>query len=146
MRTDGDHPGNERRGAEVVHLVPGGGLLAHEGVEGGHTLAKHVGKSLEFLCHRLATEPGITAASSFHSRQVAESAISSVLRSHDKEVRRWLAGPEDKLTVAGQTARPCGSVISRNRADPIESSAVRIALRRSPALGPGYRIHTAMVV
>lgn len=146
MRTDGRRPHGEHWDADVVHLVPGGGLLAHEGVEGGHTLAKHVGKSPEFLRHRLATEPDIAGASTFHSRQVAESAISSVLRSHDREIRRWLAGPEGKLTVAGQTARPCGSVIRRNRADPIESSAVRIALRRSPALGAGYRIHTAMVV
>ena len=53
--------GNAVRGlrvtAKVTHLVPGGGLMAHEGLDGGHTLAKHVGKSEQFLRHRLATEP-----------------------------------------------------------------------------------------
>ena len=55
-----------------THLVPGGGLMAHEGLDGGHTLAKHVGKSDEFLRHRLATEPRIKAASTFYDRQTAE--------------------------------------------------------------------------
>jgi hypothetical protein len=69
-----------------------------------------------------------------------------VLRAHDREIRRWLAGPDGKVTIAGQTAQPCGSVIRRNGADPIESATIRVALRRSPALGLGYRIHTATVV
>ena len=46
-----------RAAGDVTHLVPGGGLMAHEGLDGGHTLAKHVGKSEEFLRNRLATEP-----------------------------------------------------------------------------------------
>ena len=135
-----------RTADDVVHLVPGGGLLAHEGVEGGHTLAKHVGKSPEFLRHRLATEPTITAASTFYDREVAESSISSVLRANDRHVQRWLAGTESKLTITDHTRRPCGSVIPRDEVDPIESATVRIALRRSTALGIRYRIHTAMVM
>jgi hypothetical protein len=63
----------------VVHLVPGGGLMAHERIDGAHTLAKHVGKSEEFLRNRLATEPHIRGASTFYDRQTAENAISGLL-------------------------------------------------------------------
>jgi uncharacterized protein YukE len=135
-----------RTADDVVHLVPGGGLLAHEGVEGGHTLAKHVGKSPEFLRQRLATEPNITAASTFYNREVAESSISSVLRANDRQIQRWLAGTEHKFTVTDRTSRPCGSVLDRHEVGPIESATVRVALRRSAVLGLGYRIHTAMVI
>jgi uncharacterized protein YukE len=135
-----------RAAEDVVHLVPGGGLLAHEGVEGGHTLAKHVGKTEEFLRNRLATEPDITGASTFYNREVAENSIAEVLKAHAKSIRRWLAGAEGKLIIMGSASQVCGLVLRRPEGDPIESAAVRAVLRRSDALGLGYRIHTAMVM
>jgi uncharacterized protein YukE len=134
-----------RAAEDVVHLVPGGGLMAHEGLDGGHTLAKHVGKSEDFLRHRLATEPHITGASTFYDREVAENAISEVLRTHDKAIWSWLRGSERELAISRPAARACGLVFLTPRSDPIHSSVVRVVLRRSDALGLGYRIHTAMV-
>jgi uncharacterized protein YukE len=136
------------RAAEgVVHLVPGGGLAAHEGLEGGHTLAKHVGKSEEFLRHRLATESTITGASTFYDREAAESSISEVLAADDKRIRSWLAGSEGKLVLTRRpVSRVCGLVFLTPSGDPIHSSVIRVVLRRSDALGIGYRIHTAMVM
>jgi uncharacterized protein YukE len=135
-----------RAAENVTHLVPGGGLAAHEGLEGGHTLAKHVGKSHEFLRHRLATEPKITGASSFYNREVAESSISEVLRTHDKGIQNWLAGPKSKLVISSPASQVCGSVFRAPGADPIESAVIRVVLRRSDVLGLGYRIDTAMVI
>lgn len=135
-----------RATGDVVHLVPGGGLAAHEGVEGGHTIAKHVGKSPAYLRHRLATEPWIGAASTFYNREVAESAISEVLEAHDKAIRTWLAGPKAKLVISSATSRACGLGLPRAGTDLIESSTIRVVLHRSGALGPGYRIDTAMVI
>jgi Bacterial CdiA-CT RNAse A domain len=63
-------------------LVPGGGLMAHETL-GGHTLARHVGRSENYLRHRLATEPDLTAASTFYDRQTAENALARVLHAND---------------------------------------------------------------
>jgi filamentous hemagglutinin len=135
-----------RAADDVVHLVPGGGLMAHEGLEGGHTLAKHVGKSPEYLRYRLATEPKITGASTFYNREAAETAIAEVLKAHDRRIQNWLVGPKRTLLIASPTSRICGSVIRAPGAQPIESSAIRVMLRRSDALGLGYRIHTAMVI
>jgi hypothetical protein len=130
----------------VTHLVPGGGLMAHEGLDGGHTLTKHVGKTEQFLRHRLATEPNITAASTFYNREVAENSVAEVLRIHDKWIRSWLAGPERKLVITSSVSRTCGRVFLTSRGDPLDSSVIRVVLRRSDALGLRYRIHTAMVM
>jgi filamentous hemagglutinin len=113
---------------------------------GGHTLAKHVAKTPEFLRNRLATEPNITGASSFYDREVAEKSISEVLRTHDKDIQDWLAGPESKLVILRPVSRACGLVFLTPGDDPIHSSVIRLVLRRSDALGLGYRIHTAMVM
>ncbi len=134
-----------RAADNVVHLAPGGGLMAHEGLDGGHTLAKHVGKSPGFLRNRLAVEPHIKSASTFYNREVAENSIAEVLKAHDKWIRSWLVGPERRLIVSSPVSRACGIVLAPG-ADPIESAVIRVVLRRSDALGLGYRIHTAMVI
>lgn len=142
--------GNTVRGVRVAegvtHLVPGGGLMAHEGIEGAHTLAKHVGKSEEFLRNRVATERNMTAASTFYNREVAENSVAELLRVHDKWLRSWLAGTERKLVITDSVSRACGLVCLTPRGDPLHSSVIRVVLRRSDALGLGYRIHTAMVM
>jgi hypothetical protein len=134
-----------RAADNVVHLVPGGGLMAHEGLGGGHTLAKHVGKSPEFLRNRLATEPHIPGASSFYNREVAEQSLSDLLKTHDRRIQSWLAGPKPTLAISAPSSRACGIVLAPGT-NPIESSVIRVVLRRSDALGLGYRIHTAMVI
>ena len=115
-------------------------------LEGGHTLAKHVGKSEDFLRNRLVTGPNITGASTFYSREVAEDSLAEVLQAHDRLIRSWLAGPKRKLVIVSPVSRACGLVFLTPGADPLESSVIRVVLRRSDALGLGYRIHTAMVM
>ena len=46
--------------------------LAAEEAAGGHTIARHVGRTEAQLRQRLAAQPGIPAASTFASREVAE--------------------------------------------------------------------------
>jgi hypothetical protein len=131
---------------DVVRLVPGGGLAAHEGLEGGHTLAKHVGKSEAFLRHRLATEPVLQAASTFYDRQTAETAIAQMVDDNSSGVSRWLAGKERSLSVVGSMPQPVGTVIRRTSATPVQAAGVKVILKRSSLLPVGFRIHTAMVI
>lgn len=135
-----------RAADNVTHLVPGGGLIAHEGLDGGHTLAKHVGKTEEFLRHRLATEPGITGASTFYDRQVAEESVSGLLRDQAKTVNRWLAGGRRQLILFGTSPQPLGWLIRRGSAVATEEGGIKVILRRTSALGTGYVVHTAMVI
>jgi uncharacterized protein YukE len=135
-----------RAAEDVVHLVPGGGLAAHEGVEGGHTLAKHVGKTEAFLRHRLATEPHLRAASTFYDRQTAENAIAQLLDDNGSGVSRWLAGTERSLSVVGSMSQGVGTAITRTSAAPVEAAGVKVILKRSSSMPTGFRIHTAMVI
>jgi Bacterial CdiA-CT RNAse A domain len=129
---------------EVIRLVPGGGLLAHE-VAGGHTLAKHVGKTEEFLRYRLATGREIRAASTFYDRDTAEASLSGFIDSKAEEITSWLSGYSDDLVLNGSGARPLGFVISKKTAGRSECAGIRLVLRRSSGMPMGYRIHTAMV-
>jgi len=142
--------GNAVRGLrateQVTHLVPGGGLMAHEGLEGGHTLAKHVAKSEQFLRHRLATEPDLTAASTFYDRHTAESGISATLEEHRATMTRWRAGTTKTLIIESEMPRPVGIVIHRFARGPVEASTIRVVIKRSRAMPAGFRIYTAMVI
>jgi uncharacterized protein YukE len=142
--------GNAVRGlrgaAKVTHLVPGGGLMAHEGLEGGHTLAKHVGKNEAFLRNRLATEPIINAASTFYDRQTAEFGISWTLEQHGEALRRWLTGANHTLRLESTLPQSVGVVVTRAGRVPVEASGLRVVLKRSLSMPTGFRIHTAMVI
>jgi uncharacterized protein YukE len=141
--------GNALRGLraadKVTHLVPGGGLMAHEGLGGGHTLAKHVGKSEEYLLNRLATEPELQAASTFYDRQSAETALSAFMDANSAEITRWLASGTRSLALTGWSSQAVGVAILRGAAGPVEAAGIRLILRRSAQMSTGYRIHTAMV-
>ena len=57
---------------------------------GGHTLARHVGKSLTWLKERLASDTVVTRASSFFSQDIAEDVLTR-LRDHDAaEIKAWI--------------------------------------------------------
>ena len=133
-----------RAAEDVTHLVPGGGLLAHE-TAGGHTLAKHVGKSEDFLRHRLATESDIRGASTFYDRHTAENAVSALLRENQPKVDRWLAGGTGKLRLEGISREPIGLLIPRGYRSWSPAKGIRVILRRTDALGIGFYLHTAMV-
>jgi Bacterial CdiA-CT RNAse A domain len=135
-----------RAAEDVVHLVPGGGLLAHEGINGAHTLAKHVGKPESFLHHRLATEPHIKGASTFYGRQTAENSISELIHQERSTVNRWLAGKRVKLQLEGRSTEPIGVLVARGSAGATPESGIRVILRRTDALGIGFYIETAMVI
>lgn len=87
-------------------LVPGAGgggpltltlpvdLSAHENVAGagrGHTIAKHVQKSKDFLRNRLKTEAHIPAATTFLSLASANAMVNLSFQGRVTEVNNWLA-------------------------------------------------------
>jgi hypothetical protein len=135
-----------RAADDVVHLVPGGGLAAHEAVPTAHTLAKHVGKSEAFLRNRLATEPRLKAASTFFDRQTAENAISNLLRANQRTVDRWQSGQRAQLELIGRAQRNLGVVLRPEFVTTTEGRGIKVILRRTAVLGTGYFVFTAMVI
>ncbi len=133
-----------RAADDVVHLVPGGGLAAHEAA-GGHTLAKHVGKSEAFLRNRLATEPHLKAASTFYDRQTAENAIAGALSAHQRTLTAWLGGQRYELVLKTQLLAPVGTLITRASSTATAARGLRIVIRRNTEMHNGYLLITAMV-
>jgi uncharacterized protein YukE len=131
-------------GEDLIHLVPGGGLLTHE-TAGGHTLAKHVGKTTDFLRNRLAIEPDIRAASAFYDREVAEMSISALIFKEDSRVARWLSTGGYQLRLDGRMEESIGYLIPKGSMTASPASGLRVILRRNSSMGSGYLIHTAMV-
>ena len=79
----------------VSRLVPGVGRA------GGHALARHMGLTDADLLERLSAQPGISGASSFTSRAVAESSFSGLLDSNGSATSSWLAVLGEKLVLDG---------------------------------------------
>jgi hypothetical protein len=134
-----------RAADDVVHLVPGGGLAAHEAA-GGHTLAKHVGKSEAFLRNRLATEPHLKGASTFFDRQTAEHCIAGTLRVDQRKVDSWLVGREKKLILRNRLPTPIGVLMTSVNSGAIPAHGIKIILRRDTEMQGGYLLITAMVI
>jgi hypothetical protein len=133
-------PGSAPAGA-TSRLVPGGGLAAHEAA-GGHTIARHVGKSRDYLVQRLAENPKMEAASTFPDRATAERVIAEALEMQANEVQTWLAKPGKQLKLEVTMPYVTGQSLLRT-GELIDVRGVRILLRRDPSLVTGYRIHTA---
>src|SRR5258708_10546041 len=64
-------------------------LVQHETV-GGHTIAKHLGKSDAFLFARLQNEPSIPSASTFLDLPTAEKAVNDAIQANLTGLTAWL--------------------------------------------------------
>jgi hypothetical protein len=145
-----DHPTYPLTTSEAprtTRLVPGGGLAVHEAA-GGHTLARHVGKTDMELAARLATEPRIPAASTFPDRTTAERAIAAVLEARATDIQNWLAGNTTRIEPPIVVALPytTGRILFRGATHTIDVQSVLIILQRDASLPTGYRIVTAYPV
>ena len=128
----------------ATRLAPGGDLSAHEAV-GGHALDRHVGKTSEELAARLVDQPGITGASTFTDRAVAETSVAETLERNSELVRDWVAE-----AAPGQTTRfesvfedPVGTVLARNASGPVPGNTARVVIRADSSMPDGYFILTA---
>jgi hypothetical protein len=101
--------------------------------QGGHTLARHVGKSDQDLRDRLDRERGISAASTYADRSMAESTVARALAREDRRVAAWLARvgnrPNLALTYHGQPGVIIGRSLERRRRDPIDCTDAVVVLR-----------------
>lgn len=115
--------------------------MAHEAA-GGHLLLKHVGQSETQLLQRLANEPGISGSSSFYNRDTAESAIARTLDAKQAEVRAWLNTSKPQMKIEYTLPENVGITIDHGMTNAIDTSNLRLILRRDPSMPTGYRIHT----
>jgi hypothetical protein len=60
-------------------------------------------------------------------------------------VDRWLSGRRHQLELFGGGSQNLGILLLPGSALPTEEGGLKVVLRRTPALGIGFYIHTAMV-
>jgi hypothetical protein len=84
---------------------------------GGHTLARHVGRTDGELRERLRREPHIAAASTYADRQTAERVIAETLRRFSRRVESWSvrtgSRPNLVLEFRGEPGTPVGRSLHR---------------------------------
>src|SRR5690242_18906922 len=75
--------------------------LAIDESMGGHTLARHVGKSNAELAERLRREPRISTASTYTDRAIAERIVGAALSRGGGRLTSWerRAGPRPNLVL-----------------------------------------------
>lgn len=112
---------------------------------GGHTLARHVGRSADELAERLEREGGIAAASSFVDRATAEEVVGRTLARERSRVASWLRRDRGNLTLdyRGTADRTIGWVLLRGASRPVAASDARIVLRQR---GEDYFVLTSYPV
>jgi hypothetical protein len=105
--------------------------LSADEARGGHTLARHVGKSDDDLRERLDRE-GISTASTWSSREVAERTIARTLRDNGDRIDNWSSRrgnrPNLELDYRGNRSEPLGRCMRRGR-DAVDCFNAVVVLR-----------------
>ena len=128
--------------SEKGSSIPGGSLEANE-KRGGHILSRHVGKTVEELRHRLATDSHISAASSFTDQKTAEMAIDAAIKAQSKRIESWLRGEEDRLALTHRSTTSVGLSVSRGARSARDAYRVRMVLVRDKNLASEDRLSAA---
>jgi hypothetical protein len=101
--------------------------------KGGHTLARHVARTDAQLRERLEREPGISAASTYTTRALAERTVARTLTNNLTRVTAWLARrgsrPNLALDYRGPRTDVLGRSVRRGRSDPADCTNAIVVLR-----------------
>jgi hypothetical protein len=106
--------------------------LERDEQRGGHTIARHVGRTDAQLAARLKRE-SISAASTYLDLETAERVVAAALAANDRDVRRWIdrRGPRSNLAVRyrPRDGLPTGRLLRRGQRAPVEVFGAVVVLR-----------------
>ena len=109
---------------------------------GGHTLARHVGKTDAELAARLKREPQISAASTYTDLQTAEAAVGAALAEQHRRVEDWerRAGPRPNLVVnyVAPSGQSLGRSLARGARAAVTAPRALVVLRWDERRGRWY--------
>jgi hypothetical protein len=112
---------------------------------GGHTIAKHIGKTEAELRARLVAQKWVPTASSFKSLDVAERVIYQALRSNRSAIEAWAktAAPGAKTPFFYWAGEVVGHGVVRATGIFEKMTRVRVVLKMEAYKGKLYYILTA---
>ena len=101
---------------------------------GGHTLARHVGRSDDQLRRRLRDQTQISAASTYTDRETAERVVGSVLQQSADRIRSWTrrSGSRPNLalrSIGDPRGPPIGRILERGASTPRPAHGAVVVLR-----------------
>ena len=118
--------------------------LERDEERGGHTLARHVGRTDDELRERLERERGISAASTYTDRAVAARVVTSTIEGQADRIGQWIARGERRPNLAldyrGPRDEIIGRSLERGRAAPVPVTDAVVVLR---ADGDDYFVLTS---
>ena len=94
-------------------IAPAADLAAAERL-GGHTLARHVGRTDGDLRERLRREPGIAAASTYPDRRTAERIVAVTLQRSARRIEAWSARAGSRPNLALDYRGQAGETVGRS--------------------------------
>jgi hypothetical protein len=120
-------------GAARLAAVRAGRIsLATEEAAGGHTIARHVGRTEAQLRARLVAQTGIPAASTFRTLAEAEEIVSAGLRANAVAIKNWAssAGVGARLALSYDAAKTIGHGVIRATGNLQDMSKITIVLQK----------------
>lgn len=98
---------------------------------GGHTLARHVGRTDQQLLQRLRDEPDISAASTYTDRETAERTVAAALQRNESKVADWKkqGANRSNLALDFEAGAVIGRSIPRGKTVAHEVTSATIVLR-----------------
>jgi hypothetical protein len=131
--------------ARAIAIRRGALSLAAEEAAGGHTIARHVGRTEAQLAERLLQQPGIPAASTFKTLAQAERVVAQALRANRAAIKEWAktAAPGTKKTFSYAAGRVIGQGIVRSTGKMTDMTNVVFVLRKVVAQNRIYFVVTA---
>jgi CDI toxin RNase A-like protein len=109
---------------------------------GGHTLARHVGRTDSQLLERLAREPRISAASTYTDRATAELLVGLALERERNRLDAWRrregSRPNLVLHVDAPRGPPIGRVMHRGSRQSVPATSALVVLRWNEGLQQFY--------
>lgn len=93
--------------------------LQRDEQRGGHTLARHIGRTDEQLAQRLRNEPNISAASTWTDELTARRAIGQAVHENEVRIQAWASRqgsrPNLVLNYVQRTGPPLGRSLRRGQ-------------------------------
>jgi hypothetical protein len=116
--------------------------LAADERAGGHTLARHVGKSDAQLAERLSREREIAVASTYVDAVTAANVVGAALAQSNTKLDAWLARrgvrPNLVLNYTQTTGPPLGRLLRRGQQTSVPSRRALVVLRWDDRRGRWY--------
>jgi hypothetical protein len=131
--------------ARAIAIRRGAVSLAAEEAAGGHTIARHVGRTEAQLRQRLVEQAKIPAASSFRTLEEAERVVVTALRANRAAIRTWAqsATTSGTKTFTYAAGRPVGYGVVRSSGQLTNMSNVTVVLRKTITHNRVYFVLTA---